>query len=74
MSAQSLLGVKGFRSGLIGSAATLAFAFPLLDGALTAAANTAATRVGFYADRGAGSTAIVGNVLGSDVCRMDERN
>lgn len=73
MSAQSLLGLLGFRTGIIGSAATLAFAFPLLDGSLTADANTSATRVGFYADRGAGSTSIVGNVLGLDVVRIDER-
>lgn len=53
MPEQSTLAEFGFRLGLLGSAASLAFAAPLANGDFTEAAHTAPSRIGEYYQRGA---------------------
>ncbi len=67
MPAQSFLAKDGLRYGILGSAVSLAVAFPLANGNYSPTAHTDAARMGFYADRTGGAEAVVTNVLGTDL-------
>ncbi len=67
MAAQSLLAKLGMRLGTLGSAASLAVAFPLAEGDPSMAAHTSASRVGVYADRTGGAEKMGHVVMGTEV-------
>lgn len=69
MVAQSFLMKHGARSKILGSAASLAFAFPIAADSDDPLAHTAAERMGWFADRTFGSEHIGQVVLGNEVSR-----
>jgi len=66
----SALFPTGFRSGTLGSAASLAMAFPLAEGDPDVLAVSAATRTGWYADRTLAAERIGTVVEGVDVFQV----
>jgi hypothetical protein len=67
MTAQSMLGLFGYRSGILGSAADLAIAAPITANNLSPLAHTDASRIGFYFDRTIGQERIGFVVMGTQV-------
>jgi hypothetical protein len=67
MAAQSLLLKLGARLQILGSAAALAFAFPIADGNGDVTAATASNRIGFYATQATTSSKIGVVVNGTEV-------
>ncbi len=66
MAAQSLLAKLGMRMATLGSAASLALAFPLTEGDQSMTAHTAVSRIGFYADRTPGAEKAATVVMGTE--------
>lgn len=63
---QSLSVPLGLRSNTLGSNATLAIAFPLIEGDVSVDSHSDANRIGLYAKRDIGSESLVTTVLGID--------
>ncbi len=70
MAAQSLLAKLGMRLGTLGSAASLAVAFPLSEGDPSMAAHTSASRIGVYADRTGAAEKMGHVVMGTEICAV----
>ncbi len=66
MADQSLLAKLGLRLGVLGSAASLAFAAPLATGDYSVAAATSASRIGWYFDRTAAAEKIGFVIMGTE--------
>lgn len=67
MAAQSLLAKLGMRLSTLGSAASLAIAFPLTEGDPSMGAHTDAGRIGLYAGRTPGAEKVGTVVMGTEV-------
>lgn len=67
MSMQSFLAKAGLRTAVLGTASSLAMAFPIADGDMSVTAHTAASRIGFYCDRTAAAEKVGVVVMGVEV-------